>query len=84
MALEARKTVAELSREYYEFTIEIVEQAINELMPVSAEEIYNYSYPKITSAFPDMDYSRERLEMDLETLLIDGRATFAMNLWKML
>jgi len=86
MAFQASKTVAELSREYYEFTVNVVERTIDGMMPsgASAEDIYLRASPAINQAFPEMVYTRERLEMDLETLLVDSRASCDIQLWRTL
>lgn len=86
MAFQASRTVAELSREYYEYTVNVVERTIDGLMPSggSAEDIYLTASPLINQAFPEMVYTRERLDMDLETLLIDGRASCDIELWRTL
>lgn len=85
MASQAGRTVAQLTREYYEFTVNAVERAIDSLIPEGAtsDAIYEYSFPIINQAFPEMSYTRERLEMDLETLLIDNRAFCANDVWRM-
>jgi hypothetical protein len=83
MAFALGRTVADLSREYYEFTVNAVETVIALRRLTDSEEIYHDVFPEISSAFPDMEYSRERLEMDLETLLIDGRASNSDNVWRL-
>lgn len=84
MASQAGRTVAELSREYYEFTVNAVERAIDMMMPEGAtsDALYEYSFSIINQAFPEMSYTWERLEMDLETLLIDNRASCVNDVWR--